>query len=148
MVVAVAVIGVAVWVSTTPRSFSVALRGGSVSVDGAILTSGPQMSAKSPRVFTGGGSLAITAVASGTTRAGAVMIWKGLATTGQCVLHVIGRSASETCEFTTGADQVASVDIFDFAAGVWRRHYQDGIDVTIAVPAGTELIPIPFPLGR
>jgi hypothetical protein len=76
------------------------------------------------------------------------MTWNGLAVTGHCVMHVAGTSASDACEFTTGGGRLASVDNFDFGARVWHRHYQDGIDVTIAVPAGTELIPIPFPLGR
>ncbi len=76
------------------------------------------------------------------------MTWNGLTVTGRCVMHMIGRSASETCEFTTGANRRASVDTFDPAARVWHRHYQDGLDVVIVVPAGTELIPIPFPLGH
>jgi hypothetical protein len=147
-VIAIAAIGIAAWVSTSPRSFSVALRGGDVSVDGTVLTAAGHEQAIGTRVFTGDGSLAITAGASGTVHAGAVMIWKDLPTTGQCVLHVVARSATETCEFAIGADHVASIDGFDFAAGAWNRHYTDGIEVTIAVPAGTALIPIPFPLGR
>jgi hypothetical protein len=148
-VIAIASIGVAVWVSTSPRSFSVVVRGGDVSVDGEILTPAVQEPANGVRVFTGRGSVAIGAASSGTTRSGAVMTWNGLAMTGQCVLHVTGANASEACEFTTeGGARVTSVDNFDFDARVWHRRYQDGMDVTIAVPAGTELIPIPFPLGR
>jgi hypothetical protein len=131
-----------------PRSFTVVVRGGGVSIDGEVLTAAVQEPANGTRVFTGRGSLAITTVSAGTTRAGAVMTWNGLAATGHCLLHRAGSHASEACEFTTGADRLTSVDTFDFAAMVWHRHYQDGIDVTIAVPAGTELIPIPLPLGR
>jgi hypothetical protein len=137
-----------VWLATNPVSPSVAMDAAGVHVDDALLAAVSPQSVRGVRVFNGPASLAITSPSGGTSRAGAVMTWDGLATTGQCVLTVVATRASDACHFTIGSARLSAVDTFDAGARVWHRRYGDGVDVTIAVPAGSSLIPIPFPLGH
>ena len=81
-------------------------------------------------------------------RAAAVMTLNGVEATGQCEIQVLPVSASEACQFKSGAAESTSTGTFDFASRTWHRHYSDGVEVTIMVPRGSELIPIPFPLGH
>ncbi|HEY6470857.1 MAG TPA: hypothetical protein VI434_13940 [Candidatus Dormibacteraeota bacterium] len=118
-----------------------------VDIDGVLLTPVPQ-AVPGPHIFDGAASLAIGVPHGGTTRAGAVMTWGGLATTGRCVLAVVGAGVSEACQFRQGSSRFSAVDAFDAQGHVWHRRYADGTDVTVAVPAGSPLIPIPFPLGH
>jgi hypothetical protein len=134
--------------ATIPANATVSISASEVQVDGAVLTALTEQVVPGMRVFSGPASLAITAPRGGMSRAGAVMTWGGLATTGQCILVVVAAEASDTCRFTMGPTQLSAVDTLDARADVWRRRYADGVDVTIAVPAGGPLIPIPFPLGR
>jgi hypothetical protein len=140
--------GGAVWLSTSPRSFMVEESAGAVRVDGVVLVASIAESRTGGRVFTGQASLALSAVKSGTLTGAAVMTWKGGAATGRCVLHLLSSGASEVCQFASGATRLASADSFDVASRIWHRHYRDGVDITITVPRGSDLIPIPFPLGR
>jgi len=99
-------------------------------------------------IFTGSATLVIT-TAAGVSRGGAVMTWNGVPTTGRCVLlHVVSDETSETCDFTMGSALVTAVDRFDPEKRTWSRRYDDGDEITIAVPPGASLIPIPFPLGH
>ena len=80
--------------------------------------------------------------------AGAVMTWNGAATTGRCVLVATARPVRETCRFVMGTLRMTAADTFDGASRMWRRRYGDGVDVAIAVPLGSALTPIPFPIAR
>jgi hypothetical protein len=148
LAIAAVATGGALWLSVAPRSFTVEMNATEVRVDDVVLTASVVQSMHGIRVFTGPASLALAAVKSGTMRGGAVMTWKGVVSTGRCVLHVVAASASESCHFKSGAAEWTSIDTFDFASRVWHRHYEDGVDITITVPGGGEVIPIPFPLGR
>ncbi|HUZ71021.1 MAG TPA: hypothetical protein VMU65_15035 [Candidatus Saccharimonadales bacterium] len=137
-----------VWLALIPPSFTIAMDATGVHVDGAVLRAATPQSVLGMRVFRGPASLAITASRGGASRAGAVMTWGGVVTTGRCVLVVIATGASDTCRFTMGSARLSARDTFDARAHIWHRVYGDGADVTIAVPAGSPLIPIPFPLGH
>lgn len=142
----VSVLGV--WLATSSGSFAVDVTAREVRVDGFVLTPSLPQPEKGVRVFTGKATLAISAVGPGETVAGAVMTWGGVSTTGRCVLRVLASTASEACQFTIGDTEVTSLDRFDVPTRTWQRRYGDGGEVAIAVPAGSALIPIPFPLGR
>jgi hypothetical protein len=137
-----------VWLATNPMTSTVAMDAAGVHVDGALLVALSHETVDGVQVFNGPASLAITAPRGGTSHAGAVMTWDGLATTGQCVLAVVAAGTSDACHFKIGSARLASADTFDAQAHVWHRQYSDGVVATIAVPAGSALIPIPFPLGH
>jgi hypothetical protein len=135
-----------VWLSTTSRTFEAGQDAAGVHVDDLTLTPGVQ-SVAGTRIFTGAATMVIT-TASGVIRSGAVMTWNGVSTTGRCTLRRDAAGASETCMFSMGATQLTSVDRFDVTTRTWKRRYGDGVEITIAVPTGTELMPVPFPLAR
>jgi hypothetical protein len=137
-----------VWLGASPVTSTVAMNAAGVDVDGALLTPVAPQTMPGVQVFNGPASLAITTPKRGTSHAGAVMVWGGLATTGQCVLVVIDAGASDACKFSEGPARFSAADTFDARNHVWHRRYADGVEVTIAVPVGTPLIPIPFPLGH
>ena len=136
------------WLATDPVTSTVVMDTAGVHVDDTLLAVVSQQTFPGMQVFNGPASLAITTPRAGMSRAGAVMTWEGVATTGQCVLVVVAAGASEACRFTIGAVRLSAADTFDARAHAWRRRYADGMDATIAVSAGSALIPIPFPLGH
>jgi hypothetical protein len=140
--------GAAVWLSTSSRAFTVEVTASGLRVDGVVLTASTPQSVGGMRVFTGPASVALAAGESGSMRAAAVMTSNGLETTGQCESHVLPTTASEACQFKSGGAVFTSTARFDFGSRAWDRRYSDGIEVTIMVPRGSELIPIPFPLGH
>jgi hypothetical protein len=149
-VLAVAVVATAgaVWLSTTSRSFTVEMNGNRIRVDDVVLTAAAPRFGNGMRVFTGQASVALTAMVSGSMRAAAVMTLNGVEATGQCEIHVLPMRTSEACQFKSGAAESTSTGTFDFEARTWHRRYSDGVEITIMVPRGSELIPIPFPLGH
>jgi hypothetical protein len=140
--------GGAAWLSTSSRSFTVEVTVGGVRVDDAVLTASTRHPVGGMRVFTGQASLALTTGDSGSKRAAAVMTLNGVEETGQCEIHVLPMTASEACRFKGGALEFTSAGAFDFASWTWHRRYSDGVEISIKVPRGSELIPIPFPLGH
>jgi hypothetical protein len=140
--------GGAVWLSTSSRSFTVEMTASGLRVDDLVLTASTRQSVGGMRVFTGQASVALAVVESGSMRAAAVMTLNGVEATGQCESHVLSTTASETCQFKSGGAGLTSTATFDFGSRTWDRRYSDGIEVTIMVPRGSELIPIPFPLGH
>ena len=136
-----------VWLSTSPRSFDAGNDASGVHIDDILLT---PVAPSTPRMhlFTGAASLAIATALDGTMRAGAVMTWNGVFTTARCELHPGDGSAVETCDYDMGTVRLTSMDSYSAQSRVWHRRYGDGVEIAIAVPSGTALIPIPFPLGR
>ena len=147
MALAFAASGCGVWLSTSPRSFDAGGDGSRVQIDDMTLTPIEQPES-GPTVFTGAAPLVIVAPSPHSERAGAVTTWNGVPTTGRCVLTDGAAVASEVCEYAIGTARLTSTDIFTTATRTWHRRYSDGVEITIAVPAGSEVIPIPFPLGR
>jgi hypothetical protein len=148
MVLALASTGGGVWLSVSPRASSAGEDAVGVRVDGITLTAVTPPRIAGTRVFSGDASLAITVDKSGLVRAGAVMTWGGEPAMGRCVLHTVAVRVTEACTFVIGATRLSAVDSYDPRARTWHRDYQDGVEVAIAVPAGTHPIPVPFPLGR
>lgn len=135
-----------VWLST-PAGFQAGRDQAGVHVDDLTLSRVRQTVAGT-EIFGGSATLVITTGAV-VSRGGAVMSWNGVPATGRCVLvHAVSAETRETCDFTIGATRLTAVDRFDPVIRTWSRRYDDGDEITIALPAGASLIPIPFPLGR
>jgi hypothetical protein len=147
MALALAAAGGGVLLSTSPRSFDAGVDAVGVHVDDAILTPVAQ-SAAGTKVFTGAATLVIVVASPGIVRAGAVTTWNGVLTTGRCVLIGGAAGASETCQYDLGTALLTSIDSFVVRTRTWHRRYSDGGEIAITVPAGSALIPVPFPLGR
>ena len=147
MALALAAAGIGVWLSVSPRSFDAGLDAVGVHVDDMVLTPVAQ-SAVGTKVFTGAATLVLAVGSPGIVRAGAVTTWNGVPTTGRCVLIGGAAGASETCQYELGTARLTSTDAYVARTRTWHRRYSDGDEITITVPAGSALIPIPFPLGR
>jgi hypothetical protein len=74
--------------------------------------------------------------------AGGATVYRGQTALGAC--SMAADEKSETCRFRLGNQTLTAEDVR--TATGWRRRYQDGSVVDIALPAGTA--PVPFPLGR
>jgi hypothetical protein len=144
---ALAASGSGVWLSTSPRSFDAGEDAVGVHVDDTTLTPVAQPGAGT-KVFTGAATLVIAAASPGMERAGAVTTWNSVPTTGHCVLVDGAAVASETCVYDMGTTRLTSTDSFAASTRTWHRRYSDGVEITITVPAGSSVIPIPLPLGR
>jgi hypothetical protein len=140
--------GCAVWLSMSSRSFTVEMTASGLRVDDVVLTVSTSPSVDGMRVFTGQASVALATGDPGSMRAAAVTTVNGAEAIGQCESHVSSATASEACQFKRGGIELTSTATFDFVSRSWDRHYSDGVEVTIMVPKGSELIPIPFPLGH
>lgn len=135
-----------VWLSADPPAFEVGMDAAGLHVDGVTLLRAAE-SVAGTQIFTGAATVAITTT-SGVIRAGSVMTWNGVLTTGRCELRRGPAGASETCMYSLGTRRLTSVDLFVTSTRTWRRHYSDGVDITIGVSAPAALIPLPFPFGR
>ncbi len=135
------------WLSTSPRSFDAGQYATGIHVDDWTLALAAQ-SAAGTQVFTGAATVAIETTPSGVVRAGAVMTWNGVRTTGRCVLARSATGAGETCVYEIGPTRLTSKDTYVTGTRTWSRRYGDGVEIAISVPSGSALIPVPFPLGR
>jgi hypothetical protein len=135
-----------IWLSTSTRTFSAGQDANGIHIDDMTLTPAPQ-AIVGTQIFTGAATMAITMTPS-MARAGAVMTWNGVLTTGRCVLARRSAGAAETCVYAIGATRLTSTDTFVAVTRTWSRRYGDGVEIAIHVPRGSALIPIPFPLGR
>lgn len=147
MALAFAASGSGVLLSTSPRSFDAGGDAAGVHIDDMTLAPAAQPKSGTT-IFTGAATLVIVAPSPRTERAGAVTTWNGVPTTGRCVLTDGVAVTSEMCEYEMGTARLTSTDSYTAATRTWHRRYSDGVEITIAVPTGSEVIPIPFPLGR
>lgn len=134
------------WLSTSSRTFEAGQDAAGVHIDGLTLEPTVQSDA-STQIFTGAATMVIT-TSPGVTRGGAVMTWNGVSATGRCALRRDAAGVSETCMYSMGTRWLTSVDRFDATTRTWKRRYNDGVEVTINVPTGAVLMPVPFPLAR
>lgn len=74
--------------------------------------------------------------------AGGATVYRGQNAVGACSMAADRRT--EACRFQLGTQTLSAEDVRTRTG--WRRRYQDGSTVEIALPAGTA--PVPFPLGR
>ena len=147
-VLALIAAGMGVWLSTSPRGHVVSMNSGGVRMDDLVLTRLTSAPSAGFQLFTGVATLALHPAAPGIMRGGAVMTWNGHATTGRCVIHMTRHVTGEACEFSIGATRLTAADTFDLASRTWHRRYSDGVEIAIAVPGGSALIPVPFPVGH
>jgi hypothetical protein len=147
LALAVAFAAVGVWLSVSARPVEFGLDGSGIHVDGVTLTRIAQ-SGRGSETFTGAATMVIDTAPSGVVTAAAVMNWNGLAATGRCVLRHGAATIAETCTYELGLHRLTSTDRFSVATRTWHREYGDGVGISIVVPAGSTVIPIPFPLGR
>lgn len=82
--------------------------------------------------------------------ASAVTYLDGAKVTGVCDLGPPTRTqVAESCVLAIGDQSVTCDDVLRFAApGDWARRCSDGQTLTVSVPQGASVIPLPFPLGR
>jgi hypothetical protein len=147
-VLALAAAGFGVWLSTSPRGHVVSMNAGGVRVDDVVLTRVASAPYAGFQLFTGVATLALNPAAPGMMRGGAVMSWNGHATTGRCVVRTTRHATGEACEFSIGTTRLTAADTFDHSSSTWHRRYSDGVEIAIAVPVGSALIPVPFPVGH
>ncbi len=147
-VLALIAAGIGVGLSTSPRGHVVSMNAVGVRVDEVVLTRVASAPSAEFQLFTGVATLALHEAAPGVMRGGAVMTWNGHATTGRCVVRMTRHATGEACEFSIGTTRLTADDIFDHASSTWHRRYSDGVEIAIAVPGGSPLIPVPFPVGH
>jgi hypothetical protein len=136
-----------VWLSIAPRSFDAGMDGAGVHVDGITLTPLAQKATGS-QVFTGAATLVVDTASSRMVTAATVMTWNGVRATVRCVYLRSSIGGVETCLYELGSQRLTSTDQFSASRQSWYRQYSDGVAITITVPRGTTVIPVPFPLGR
>ena len=136
-----------VWLSAAPRSFDAGKDGAGVHVDGTTLTLVAQETPGS-QVFTGAATLVLDTASSGVITAAAVMTWNGISATVRCAFLRNGTGGVESCVYELGSQRLSSIDRFSASSQTWYRQYSDGVAVTISVPQGSIVIPVPFPLGH
>ncbi len=99
-------------------------------------------------MFTGAATLVIDTAPSGMITSAAVMTWNGLSATVRCVFLRSGTGGVESCLYELGSQRLSSIDRFSASSQNWYRQYSDGVAITISVPRGNIVIPVPFPLGH
>lgn len=102
------------------------------------------------RLYTGPATLLLVARADGALVASGVTFLGGQRVTGVCTLGpAAATEITESCALHIGGRSVTCADALRFdTPGSWERTCSDGQRLTIAVPAGAAVIPMPFPLGR
>lgn len=119
-----------------PRMF---LDSAGIHIDGAVLvrTAAPS----GDTAFTGDGAVVIHDTNSGIVATASVVL-DGIAVTARCE----GTLKHEHCAFDVGGRALAADDEYDATTRTWSRRYDDGVTVTIQVPAGAEPVPLVLPL--
>jgi hypothetical protein len=102
------------------------------------------------RLYTGPATLLMVDRPDGAVIASAVTYLDGERVTGVCNFGPpTAALVAERCILHIGSEAVTCEDVLRFSAqGSWQRRCSDGQVLTVTVPAGGEVIPMPFPLGR
>jgi hypothetical protein len=102
------------------------------------------------RLYTGPATLLMVDQPDGAVIASAVTYLEGEKVTGVCTFGPpTTTEVTERCLLHIGSAAVTCEDALRFESqGGWQRRCSDGQVLTITVPAGGEVIPMPFPLGR
>ena len=102
------------------------------------------------RLYTGPATLLLIDRPNGAVLASAVTYLEGERVTGVCTFGpATPTELTERCTLHLGSVAVTCADALRFEApGTWQRKCSDGQVLTISVPTGAEVIPMPFPLGR
>jgi hypothetical protein len=102
------------------------------------------------RLYTGPAALLMVDRPGGAVVASAVTYLEGEKVTGVCDFGPpTTTEVAERCVLQIGSASVTCEDALRFEGqGSWQRRCSDGQVLTVTVPAGAEVIPMPFPLGR
>jgi len=101
-------------------------------------------------LFTGPATLLMVDRPHGAVVASAVTYLRGARVTGVCDFGPpTTTEVAERCILQIGSVSVTCEDALRFEGqGSWQRSCSDGQRLTVTVPAGAVVIPMPFPLGR
>jgi len=141
----------AVLVNLTRPPLSVYQDGGTVHVDGLILIHPADNGGLSRGwLYTGPATLLLVGRQGGGLVATSVANLNGQAVTGLCsVGPPTSLEISERCVLHIGSTSVTCTDVLRFTApGAWERRCSDGQVLDVTIPAGSAVVPLPFPLGR
>ncbi len=130
---------------------SVYLEGDHVYVDGiTLLHPASNGGVVSGLLYEGAATLLIIPGADGEVMASAVTFLHGEKVTGVCRLAPpAGGRIAERCQLQIGPTSVDCRDSMLLqTSGTWQRRCSDGKRLSIAVPTGGALVPMPFPLGE
>ncbi len=129
------------------------IRGESIFVSGSELKKQPA----TPGLYLGNAAFMYVKQPGNTFIGTASATVSGKDVSGRCVMsQVSALEIREECSFWIGVSitttpTLKSVDVFDLSSSslTWKRHYSDGIDVEITVPASLGgIVPVPLPVGR
>jgi hypothetical protein len=145
-------LAVAAAVVTVSRpALAVYLEGDSVHV-GSVTLSHPRDNGglAEGRLYTGPAALLMVSRPGGAVIASAVTFLAGQKVTGVCTFGPpVAAEITESCSLRIGGRSVTCEDALRFdTPGSWERTCSDGQRLTVSVPSGAAVIPMPFPLGR
>jgi hypothetical protein len=138
-------------VTVTRPALSVYLEGDTVHVGDLTLAHPPGNGGLAAgRLYTGPATLLMVARPDGSVVASAITYLGGERVTGVCTFGPPGATGvTEHCALHIGGMSVTCEDALRFdVPGGWQRRCSDGQVLTVSVPGGAEVIPMPFPLGR
>lgn len=119
---------------------------GSLHVGGSVLTL--LRSTSTATLYDGDAAYLLTET-GGATVAEAAWTAGGDHRSGSCMMRREGTLLVATCRFVADGRTTTAVDSYEVAGGgSWRRTYDDGQQVSIAVPDGATVVPVAFPVGR
>ena len=104
-----------------------------------------------PGVYGGRGQAALVLTQTAqVSRGAASAVVGGLHMTGFCFMtHPRPNRYDDACTFVLGSSSFESDDVLLLdRSRAWARRYSDGRQVRIEVPVGSEVIPVPFPVGH
>jgi hypothetical protein len=138
-------------VAVTRPDLSVYLEGGAVHIGSTTLEHPADNGGLAEGiVYTGAATLLLVDRPDGSVVASGVTFVEGERVTGVCAFGPPSADEiAERCVLHLGLTAVTCHDTLRFdAPGSWQRRCSDGQDLTVAVPSGTGVVPMPFPLGR
>lgn len=130
---------------------SVYLEGDRVHVDGVTLVHpAGNAGVVAGRVYQGPATLVLIPFRGGAVTASAVTFIHGEKVTGVCRLDPPSSGEiAESCELRMGRTAIDCRDTMPLSTpGTWSRRCSDGKRLSITVPSGTAVVPMPFPLGE
>ena len=143
-----AVLGViGVGLIATADGTSVYVQGSELHVGGTVLRLISQTSTDA--VYGGDAAFELSTTPNGLVHA--VARWKqnGVVATVTCDESTATGTTTVRCRYSgIRGGFSTSTDVYDAASSVWRRTYDDGVRVDMAVPAGATAVPVAFPVGR
>jgi len=141
----------AVLITVTRPPLGVYLQDGSVEVAGmTLLHPADNGGLQSGLLYDGPATLLLVPQPDGSMVAAGVTYLDGSEVTGVCHLGPPTRAeVTERCQLRIGSAAVSCEDVLSFdGQGDWERRCSDGQQLSVSVPPGATVIPMPFPLGR